>query len=724
MSGPDALTRDDDIDMAGMVAALKRRWWVILLVAAVTGGGLFYILSSMDERFLSATRILVKDGNNAFTRTTAESNQLPRTNAVDQQAVRSEVEIVQSDLIALQVIDQLNLVEKAEFIEGADSGLFRSLFLGRKKSVEADRNEVLNVFRERLSVFSIEQSRVIVVEFWSHNPRLTQKIVTAVAEKYSEFKLRESAQSQENATTWLDPRITELENAVNQKEAAVASYRASEDLLRVDNSNALLATQQLSQISTELSRLKAERSSAQARASSISSALKVGVPIDVIPEVLDSNLIQRLREREVDLESQVSDLSVTLLPGHPRLKSLNSQLKKLKDQIRSAANDVVTSLERNVAATRDAEADLAKEIIRLKTEAARVDEKLVELRAREREAQTARELLAEYKSRSLEAKSRAGLAQSNVEIISPASFPIDSYFPKVIPFTIAGTAAATLLSFLFVVASSLLTTANTRESAKDEAKPKPPSEKSADATKELHQVMGLEPKMKGSGNKQPPIQPPGFLTGRSGALPVSSDIQPGQEVLAVRHAATALLKLGRSRVAIMSPGGQPGSKTAWVLARHLAGKNKKVVVIDFATGATSTTEMLGKPNSPGFFNALSGSVRIDKAMYKDRMSRARIVPGGSLFPGHPTPQPQAVSDLVDAYAGSFDYCILDCGNVEIEDLNVIADDDTVAIVSTIKADPADYLEVVDNLEMDGFTDVLQLLPDREDLKPGQIQAAA
>lgn len=724
MSGPDAITRDDDIDMAGIISALKRRWWVIVLVTAISGVVLFLTLSAMDDRFVSTTRLLVKDGNNAFTRTTAESNQSLQANRVDQQAIRSEVEVVQSDRIALEVIGELDLINNEEFNDDAEAGFFERLFIGERDSTESERNEALDIFKDRLSAYSIEQSRVIVVEFWAHDPQLAQDVTASIATKYTELKLIENARKQENATVWLDPRIAELEDAVNEKEAAVAEFRASEDLLRVDDENALLATQQLSQISTELSRLKAERSSALARANSIKSALKAGVSVDVVPEVLQSNLIQRLREREVDLEAQVSDLSVTLLPGHPRLKSLNSQLEKLRTQIRSAANDIVTSLEREVAATRDAEADLSKEIVRLKSEAARVDEKLVELRAREREAQTARTLLAEYRSRSLEAKSRIGLAQSNIEVISPANYPVDAFFPKVKPFTLAGTAAAMMLSILLVIASNLVVSSSGREAGSVVVPSKPAKPSRLDiVTRELNQVMGL-----GSGKSDPvteatPIEP-AVLAGPTGTLPVAEEPTAGEQILAVRYAAAALSKLGNKRIAVLSPGGKSGSKTAWVLARHLAAKGKKVVVIDFTTDALTTGEMLDRANCPGFFNVLSGSVTPDKAIFKDRRSRARIVPGGTMFPGEASPQPQSVSDLVDLFARPFEYCILDCGDVEIDDLNVIADDNTVAIVSTVKAEPEDCLAVVDDLEMDGFEDVLQLRPDKEDLKIGRIPVAA
>lgn len=747
MSGPDALIHDEDIDLGGIFSALLRRWWLITVITAVSGVSLFLFLSSLDDKYLSTARILIKDGNTAFTRTTSETGN-STLNSLDQQAIGSEVEIVHSDLLALDVIDELNLTSVSEFNKsgGSSGGLLGKLLPGNKSSSVDLRNKALDVINERLQVYSIDQSRVIVVEFWAHDPNLAQRVTGAIAQKYVDFKARERTDSQNSATVWLDPRIRELEEAVNQKEAAVAEYRASEDLLRVDDKNALLATQQLSQVSTELSRLKAERSKTQARVDSIKQALGQGASLDVIPEVQQSALIQRLREREVGLESQVSDLSVTLLPGHPRLQSLNSQLSKLRAQIRNAAQDVVKSLERDVAATRDAEADLAKEITRLKSEAARVDSRLVELRAREREAEAARQLLAEYKSRSLEAKSREGLSLASAEIISPATFPRKPYFPKVVPFTLAGTAAVFVLTSLLIIAGSMLTSiSRTSEAVRDELPPIEPDvgDKAGLGATMFEAMKSMYPGLKGESGSpteirpeigvqsEPPVPEPAAVAVPSPAPtlaegspaepltpgPAGKDAaKPGFDVpvSTVRDAASAIANLGEARIAVISPGGQKGSKTACLLARHLAAQGAEVVVVDFASGATTTAEMLGRKDLPGFFNLVTGSVEAHNALVKDRRSSAYVMPSGTLFPSQPMPTAELVSEMVDAIAEEFDYCILDCGNAELEDINVVADDNTIAVISVPGATKSSCDKLSDTLKWDGFEEIIRVAPVQND----------
>src|SRR3954464_4664699 len=77
------------------------------------------------------------------------------------------------------------------------------------------------------------------------------------------------------ATGFLGPEITDLQNRVKEAEAKVAAFRSQSDLLMGGN-NAVLATQQLSEQSSELSRVRANRAAAEATADSVRRALQNG----------------------------------------------------------------------------------------------------------------------------------------------------------------------------------------------------------------------------------------------------------------------------------------------------------------------------------------------------------------------------------------------------------------------------------------------------------------
>ena len=262
MSGKEVLTRDDDIDVVGIFSALKRKWWVILLATLLVGAGLLFVLSMISPRYESSSRILVRDGNTTFTRATSDSGNITGQPRFDEEAVRSEVEILRSNSLIFQVIDELQLTELEEFKGDKSYSEVRNKVLeleGQTERIEEpvrttseneQRNKALRIFKEKLTVYPVEKSRVIVVDFWSNNAELAQLVVTRLSEKYIRLKKNTEIRDGETAAVWLDPRIRQLEQDVIKTEAAVAEFRANSDLLRTDNNNALLATQQLSQVST------------------------------------------------------------------------------------------------------------------------------------------------------------------------------------------------------------------------------------------------------------------------------------------------------------------------------------------------------------------------------------------------------------------------------------------------------------------------------------------
>ena len=80
-----------------------------------------------------------------------------------------------------------------------------------------------------------------------------------------------------------------------------------------------------------------------------------GGDIDATPEVLKSELVGRLIEQRVQVQRELAQLSATLLPSHPRIKQLNSELADVREQIRDEAAKNVKGLknEAEVASARE-----------------------------------------------------------------------------------------------------------------------------------------------------------------------------------------------------------------------------------------------------------------------------------------------------------------------------------------------------------------------------------
>ena len=438
MSGADHTTRDADIDLGRLFGALWRDKFRIAFGAVLLTVTAYLLLSQATPTYQSDARVLIENSESVFTRPDRSQTEPGEASLLDQEGVASQVEILTSTDLLMRVADDLQLSRNEEFNDTLSmSALKRGLValgLADSQPGVASQKRILNAIRGRLDVFPVPDSRVIVIEFQSSDNQMAARFPNVLAETYLALESRADLENTGAAAAYLAGEIEGLQDSVRQAEAAVAAFRASSDLL-VGQNDSTLATQQLAELTSELSRVRAARSSADARARTVRAALDGGASIDALPEVVGSALIARLREREIALKAEIADLSTTLLSGHPRIKALQSQAADLTRQITAEARKILVGLQNEAEIARQRENELSADLNVLKAASAAASERAVELNALEREADAQRALLESYLVRFREARSRdeGQYAPANARLISRALVPSEPVFPRMAP---------------------------------------------------------------------------------------------------------------------------------------------------------------------------------------------------------------------------------------------------------------------------------------------------
>ena len=154
--------------------------------------------------------------------------------------------------------------------------------------------------------------------------------------------------------------------------------------------------------------------------------------IETSSEVLDSSLIQQLREQEVALQRQITELSADLLPQHPDMIARQAELDDLRRAIGDEVGKIVRRLENEVRVAAARESSLRQSIARLKSEVTREKQREGELRALEREAAANRGLLESFLLRASETGARDDrlIQRPEARIISRAETPQSPSFPQ------------------------------------------------------------------------------------------------------------------------------------------------------------------------------------------------------------------------------------------------------------------------------------------------------
>ena len=424
---------DARIDVSALFSAILRRLPRILLVTLALLVATFVILMFQPRLYESSASILVESRSSPYVR--ASNEQAPTSSGSEAGVVSSQIGLLKSRDTLLGVIDALDLRSVPEF-NGTAAGLSPLAMImqvvGRRPATPDSIDEtVLSALNERLEVSQERDSRIISVSVSTTDPELSARIANAVAAAHVARRAQLSISDTADASGWLRAEIERLRVSVEEAESAVAEFRVNNDLFTGQNNTSLL-DQQLSTIASQITAAQERKNAAMSRATLIRGLIERDQPIEGVPDVRESVVIQRLSEEKARLQGEQAQRSATLLANHPSIRALNAQIAELNNQIRIEGSRVAAALEAEAQIEADLEASLSADLARAKSSASLATRDNVTLDGLEREAKAQRDLLEAYLLRFNEASSRVDTnsALPDVRVISEAAPAVTPSSPK------------------------------------------------------------------------------------------------------------------------------------------------------------------------------------------------------------------------------------------------------------------------------------------------------
>ncbi|MGP2492741.1 GumC family protein [Mesorhizobium sp. PUT5] len=722
MSGMQSTVADLDVDLRQLFASLARHWKRIAAVTLAVTAVAFIGAWLATPHYKAETRLLIEARESVFTR----PNVGPESDRpiLDEEGVTSQVEVVSSTEILKQVAQRLGLSKLPEFDDAAAmSPLGKLLVTAGLKSDPAEippEERVLKKMREKLTVYRVEKSRVIVIEFSSEDPVLAAEIPNAIADAYIAVQRSAKQQSNSEATDWLAPEIADLSKRVKDAEAKVAAYRAQADLL-IGQNNSVLATQQLSEMASELSRVRASRAAAEATAQSMRRALQSGGSIDALPEVLSSGLIQRLRERQVQLKADIADLSTTLLDNHPRIRALRAQLADLDRQIRAEAGKVLAGVDTEARTAQARENQLVADVNTLKAQSAQAGEQQVELNALEREAAAQRQLLESYMTRYREASSREDRNYLPVDarIFSRAATPVEPYFPKIAPIVGAAFIASLLLTAIVTLLQELFSGRALRPAAGTQ--PEPVREVVIAEAPQARETMP-EPVPPPVATSEP-VRDEAAERQEAEASAQAEAARPDLGQVGIEKAAEKIVAGGASCAIFVSPEGDEAAASSVLVAREIADGGLRVLLLDLTVSGAASLPMLETGRLAGITDLLASEAQFGDVIHGDRYSDCHVIPTGTADPARAMRGADRLPIIMQSLTTAYDVVVVECGPTGAEGIRRLVTDGTAVFVSMVEASDA-VADAAVSLISSGYPDLTLVSPAGHDKPKTPDRSAA
>ena len=607
---------------------VKRRW--VVIISLVTIFSLVAIASlRMTPIYEAAGTIEINkpDTSLAFQNSGSFS-----VDYYDPTELETELKILQSDLLATQVIRELNLDRRPP--SAGNAGPASSLEL-TSDPLQHDPSRALAMvggFKGSLRVALSPNTRIIEVHYRSADPQMAANVVNTLMQTYVENNFKARFESTMQASDWLSKQLIDLQMKVETSQEKLVRYQKEHEILGTDEKQNII-TAKLDELNKELTGAETDRMNKEA----IYRLVESGDPAAIASSAADisdvepgaqsaSQLLETLRAKQVELKIQAADLNTQFGPSYPKLAQLNGQLKEIDVQIQAEMKKIASKLRGQYTAALQRENMLHDALEKQKQEANKLNESAIEYNLLKRDAETYRTLYEGLLQKLKEAGVSAGLKSNNFRIVDAArtpTVPIEPNVPRNLMFAVVlGLASGVGLAFLLEGMDNTVRTTEQAQMISGLAS------------------MGMIPL--GSRAAREKLNPKRLTIASSKeAVELVTQSRPQSQMAeSYRALRTSLLlsNLGAPPKVIMVTSALPqeGKTTTSInTAVVLAQKGVRVLLIDADLRRPSIHKTLGMGPQTGLSNVLTGSATLDQAI-----TRSSVLPNLSVLPaGTPPPNP-------------------------------------------------------------------------------------
>jgi len=691
-----------DIDVRALGSLALKCLPRLLGLSACVGAATYGVLMLVAPRYSSeaVVAIISKAASNPY----ADPSRAGASDFVsvrmDKEAINTHVSALKSQDLASAVTQAMKLNEKVEFNSALGApdkltAILNTFGIDLPRAGESEQARVLNAFAKRLEVYSPKESRSIGIRFTASDPELAAEVANKLAEMYRTTLARQTISETDDVQKALEPRIAMLSVEAANAESTVEKFRGEANIFKSGQQQTDLNDQQLAELNAEMSKVKAARSDADARAKQAREMLVTG-SADALADVQKSPVMQNLTQSRVRLERQISELSATLLPGHPRMRQLAADLAGLKSQINTEVAKIVDGLSKEAKVAASREDAIAKSVSETKARIVKTGPDEARLRSLEADAKSKRAELERLKAQYEANRIRAGDTRAvpvEAQILSnarPASLPV---FPKKTASALLSAVATLMIGLALVITRGLLgqshaTPVYHRQSA-DRTRPEPvlPPAARIDTVKDIAPgkakaerrlfatappsepaARDAAPKTLDRGTpevRQPETRMPEASNAESAANQ-PSEPRHVSDLADVADRLEALRKRGLSGTRTLIAGNMdPFSLATEIrkLTQALADRGLTVIVVDWSLDGTGIAEALGEASWPGFIELVKEQAHFEDVVVPLNETGIHLIAAGhGKGEAGEEIDPDSVASVLDALDGVYDHILVTAQN--------------------------------------------------------------
>ena len=425
---------------------LRHKLLIVATVIAALALGVLYIRTTPPV-YMASTQVMIGE---EIAGTSGVSNR-PATLTQNELTLESALRVLQSQTLALAVVNKLDLHQNEAFMSPPTSLLGETIqkvrsyisdllpqaatperALASETEEMRQRFEAGEILREGVEIRREGRSAVFLIRYSATNPELVAQIVNAYGEAFVSDQLIGNVEASARVLDWLQDRLFVIQDNSTQAALQVEEYRARSGLETVAGEPIIVQMiarlkEDLATATVEVARLRAQ--------SLIYDELQQLDPARFIESgaagarVPDADFSAR-QERLLVLQQHLDETMRRYGPDHAEVLQLREQIEI---EGRTLQREMQRLYETTLNALRAQEAEIAmlrNSIEEISSENVKLATSRVELRALERQAEIYESLNETYLLRLKDLEQTQTFPVSNVRLLSVADTPQDPIAPR------------------------------------------------------------------------------------------------------------------------------------------------------------------------------------------------------------------------------------------------------------------------------------------------------
>ncbi len=395
---------------------IKRKWLILSGIVVGLAFAAIYIVTTVPQ-YQATALIDINVGKQSNIGISDVLQEQGAGGGLDegQKEIQTEVAIMQSEAVSLDVIHSLDLYKKPPF-----SDIFAtSPYNGHLTPMQ--RRNLIQAFKGSTKILPESSTDLVTVSFTNPDPVVAAKVANAIIDQYMDRSVRVRFEGVTRISDWLSTQLDKLKQQAGEAQNQLSAYAQKNNLIggtSPDSGGDDLTLTNLSNANQQLSEAEADRVVKEAR---YKMAL-TGNP-ELLVSVAPSASLAQLQQQESALVVQQAQLQSKFGPDWPRVKEVNSAIASLHKDIQSQVHLLQQRFAAEYQTALSTEDLMRQRLDKAKQEAFKQNRSAAEYQILRHGAQSASDLYDALQTRLKEAGITAGLNTNQIDIVDRATVP-------------------------------------------------------------------------------------------------------------------------------------------------------------------------------------------------------------------------------------------------------------------------------------------------------------